>query len=92
MVYVLAPVWLLANLLPNYLRSQFPYLQIQQILSTYYVSGTVVGDTETVINKKIPNYDNWDCRTSESLKSLLKQNIVKASILDVLSNKKVLIK
>lgn len=58
MVYVLAPVGLLANLVPNYLRSQFPYLKIQQILSTYYVSGTVVDDTETVINKKIPNYDN----------------------------------
>lgn len=45
------PNLLVASLVPNHPRSQFPDLQIQQILSTYCVPGNVHGAGEMVINK-----------------------------------------
>lgn len=48
---------------------------------------------KTVINKWIPNYDNWECWVRQSSKSLRELSMINArSILDAFSNRRVLIK
>ena len=66
---------------------------MQQILSTSSVPDTAFAARETVINKSMPHYDDRECQTRQSVKSLRELSVIKASsVLDAFSNSRVLTK